>query len=271
MEKTSAPSVWRGLRERVTRLALAPEPLFRAYLLTRTGSLALRQHPQHHVLNRALLAPAEWQQALASVRRLRLQPHEDGPKNWDALGALDAILSELPISAAVLDAGAAAYSPLLPWLYLYGYRDLHGINLVFDRPFAFGPIQYIPGDILRSPYPDARFDAIACLSVIEHGVDQDLFLKEMSRILKPGGLLIVSCDYFAEPTPTAGLTAYGGPVTVFDRTRIGELLRKADAYGLSSTSSVDLECSERVVSWQRLNLAFTFLLLAFRRRADPNR
>jgi SAM-dependent methyltransferase len=267
MEKSLGPSVWRGLRERVARLALAPEPLFRAYLLTRTGSLSRRPRPPPRALNRALRAPAEWQQALASVKQLRLQPHEDGPKNWDALGALDAILSELPISAAVLDAGAAAYSPLLPWLYLYGYRDLHGLNLVFDRPFAFGPIQYLPGDIVRSPYPDARFDAVACLSVIEHGVDEDAFLKEMSRILKPGGLLVVSCDYFAEPTQTAGLTAYGTPVRVFDRARIQKLLDKADAYGLSSTSPVDLECGERVISWRRLNLAFTFLLLAFRRRA----
>jgi SAM-dependent methyltransferase len=166
----------------------------------------------------------------------------------------------------VLDAGAAAYSPLLLWLYLYGYRDLHGINLIFRRPFAFGPIRYVPGDLGTSPYPDARFDAVACLSVLEHGVDEDAFLREMSRVLKPGGRLVVSCDYFSEPTETRGLSAYGGPVRVFDRIQISKLLDKAQTHGLVPTSPIDLDCAGRVIVWKRLNLAFSFLLLAFQKQ-----
>lgn len=257
-----------AVRGRIAERLLAREALFRAYLLTRTGTLGDRPRPPRQALNRPLLAANQWHRALESVKHLRLPPHVDDPKNWDALGALDAILRELPPSAAVLDAGAAAYSPLLSWLYLYGYRDLHGINLVFERPFSFGPIRYLPGDIERTPYSDARFDAITCLSVIEHGVDEDLFLEEAGRILRPGGLLVLSCDYFADPTETRGVSAYGGPVRVFDRAQIHELLQKAESHGLYCTSDVDLECSERVISWKRLNLAFTFLLLAFRRRGQ---
>jgi len=265
-----ASSVLRGFGERVARLALTPELLFRAYLLGRTGTLRIRPRPPRQAVNLPLLSNEAWQRALASVKQLRLAPHDDGPKNWDALACLDSILSELPASAAVLDAGAASYSPLLRWLYLYGYRDLHGINLVFDRPFACGPIRYIPGDILSTPYPDARFDAITCLSVIDHGVDEERFFKEMRRIVKPGGLLLVSCDYFADPTPTTGLTAYGVPVRVFDREQIQAQLRLAQAHGFVPTSTVELDCAERIVSWKRMNIAFTFLLLAFRRSADPS-
>ena len=51
---------------------------------------------------------------------------------------------------AILDAGAEIYSNVLPALFLYGYRDLHGINLGFSDPTRRGPIRYIPGD------PDAH-------------------------------------------------------------------------------------------------------------------
>ena len=78
--------------------------------------------------------------------------------------------------------------------------------------------------------------------------------------------MLLSCDYFSEPTATYGLSAYGGPVRVFDREQIHELLHKAESHGLTCTSGVDLECSERIISWKRLNLAFTFLLLAFRKQ-----
>jgi len=35
----------RGMSQLVTRLALAPEPLFRAYLFSQTGTLRLRSSP----------------------------------------------------------------------------------------------------------------------------------------------------------------------------------------------------------------------------------
>ncbi len=42
------------------------------------------------------------------------------------------------------------------------------------------------------PYPDASFDLVTCTEVIEHLEDFRAALREMSRILKPGGVLIVS-------------------------------------------------------------------------------
>jgi len=70
-----------------------------------------------------------------------------------------------------IDAGAELFSSLLPCLYLYGYTDLHGINLIFKRPERRGSIVYEYGDITNTKFPSEFFDAVACLSVLEHGVN----------------------------------------------------------------------------------------------------
>lgn len=44
----------------------------------------------------------------------------------------------------------------------------------------------------RTPWPDASFDAVVSIEVIEHVEDQFAFLRELARIAKPGGLVVVS-------------------------------------------------------------------------------
>lgn len=258
-------STLREIKKRVRRRLLGSEPTFRLYLAARSGFSSPKQPPVRP-LNAALQSRQQAREAYELVRSLGLPPHEDMPKNWDALGAVSQIVRELPTSATVLDAGAEDYSPILPWLYRYGFRNLHGNNLVFDRAFSFGAIRYVPGDITRSEYPSEHFDAVTCMSVIEHGVDVEAFLRESARILKPSGLLAVSCDYFEQPTDTRGLSAYGTPVKVFDRSEIEGLLATAARLGLEPVGEVDLSCDERAVHWKRLDLSFTFLLLTLRKR-----
>ena len=49
----------------------------------------------------------------------------------------------------------------------------------------------------RCPAADSEFDAVVAADVIEHIVDTDAFLCELSRILRPGGLLIVTTPNLA--------------------------------------------------------------------------
>ncbi len=42
------------------------------------------------------------------------------------------------------------------------------------------------------PFPDHKFDVVICLEVLEHIRNQDNAIKEFKRILKPGGVLLVS-------------------------------------------------------------------------------
>ena len=203
--------------------------------------------------------------AVAECRRLGLPLHHDRPKNWDALGAVSTVLNELGTDVRVIDAGAARYSPVLPWLRLYGVRELIGNNLEFTRVTHHGPVTFEPGDITATHYDTGSFDAVTCMSVIEHGVPLEAFAAESARILRPGGLLIVSTDYDQDPPDTTGKSAYGGPVRIFGPDDIRGFVKTAQANGLSLIGELQLEHPERPVHWKRTGLDYTFIRLAFRR------
>ncbi len=54
---------------------------------------------------------------------------------------------------------------------------------------------YYDGRVL--PFPDASFDAVLCTEVIEHIPDPTESIREMHRVLKPGGLLLVTLPWSA--------------------------------------------------------------------------
>jgi SAM-dependent methyltransferase len=239
---------------------------FRCYLKLVYGARIPEEKPIDKLCNRSLKDCREWHEAVTRIRQLGLVPHRDLPKNWDALEALSIILAETNPRAFVLDAGAELYSPLLPSLFLYGYRNLIGMNIGFDRIIRRGPIHYEPGDLTKTEYTSGTFDAIACLSVIEHGVDLSSYFKEMWRILKPGGVLVTSTDYWPEPIDTSGAIAYGTPVKIFTEREIASMLELSRDCGFEPTGPIDLTARQRAIAWKPLGLEFTFIVFCLRKR-----
>lgn len=226
-----------------------------------------RKLPSTTFENKVLLTSDEWKQSVRSVQNLGLPPHGDDPKNWDSLAALNCILQRTNRNANILDAGAELYSMILNWLFLYGYRNLFGVNLVFEKPIKRGSIRYSYADITASHFEDCTFDAITSLSVIEHGVDLDLYFKEMSRILKLNGILITSTDYFDVPPNTRDKNAYGGPVHIFSKEDVNRALELAGNHGFRLTSLLDLNCDKKAVRWDRLDLEFTYIFFTLEKMA----
>ena len=50
----------------------------------------------------------------------------------------------------------------------------------------------VVGSILDIPFPDNSFDVVISSEVIEHTVDPQRAISEMHRVLKPGGLMVVT-------------------------------------------------------------------------------
>ncbi|WP_353950830.1 class I SAM-dependent methyltransferase [Knoellia sp. S7-12] len=233
-----------------------------------------RQPPTTVPPTDVLRTSAQWQAARDEARRLRLPLHRDLPKNWDALGAVGAVLSLAGAGGAqalnVMDAGSARYSPVLPWLRLYGLGSapgsLLGINLEFGATVHRDGVAFRQGDVTATDLPPASLDAITCMSVIEHGVPLKAFLAESARVLRPGGVLCVSTDFDHDPPDTQGITAYGGPVRIFGPDDIRAFIADAGAEGLELVGDEPgLQHAERPVHWKRTGLDYTFILLTFRR------
>lgn len=101
--------------------------------------------------------------------------------------------------------------------------------------------------------------------MIEHGVDLRSYFREAFRILKPGGVLITSNDYWEIPIDTTGRQMFGAPVRIFSRDEILLAIDLAVKSGLVPTGSIDLSCDQRVVHWAEMDLDYTFLVMCFRK------
>ena len=53
-------------------------------------------------------------------------------------------------------------------------------------------IEFIVGSATAIPLEDKKVDVVVSFETLEHLVEQDLFLTEIKRVLKPGGILIMS-------------------------------------------------------------------------------
>ena len=98
---------------------------------------------------------------------------------------------------------------------------------------------------------------------------QDLKSGMSARVLRCGGVLVISTDYDQEPPDTTGKAAYGVPVHIFGPAEIRALVADAAEAGLDLVGELTDEVlahPERPCHWARVNLDYTFILLTFRRR-----
>ena len=241
--------------------------------LERTQAVAVFETGLRLLQNEALQKKSDIEGATRIVEALGLPSHHDFQKNWDTLKCLAHVLLTTPADQPILDAGSGARGVILRWLHAFGYRNLYACDRIeVDQSLFLEPlkIQFKKQDLANTTYTDGQFAAISCISVIEHGVDLDSFFKEMSRILRPQGRLLISTDYWSEPVDCSGIYPYGrehGEMKIFTAKEAVEFVEVAARYQLMPTFAINLETNEKAVRWNRVDRKYTFLFVALEKTA----
>ncbi len=121
--------------------------------------------------------------------------HEE--RHWWYRGRLRIVLREverlaIPPGARILDAGCGS-GRVLDELARFG--RVSGVDLSSDAVAAAsarGHARVSRAPIEELPFPDSSFHLVTCLDVIEHIRDDRHALRELFRVTRPGGHLLVT-------------------------------------------------------------------------------
>lgn len=107
------------------------------------------------------------------------------------------------IKGTVLDVGAGAVARYRRYFVCERYIQMdiqmkEGIDVV--------------GSVESIPFPDNSFDSIVCTQVLEHVAHPEVAMSELNRVLRPGGVLLLTVpqasELHEEPTDFSRFTKY---------------------------------------------------------------
>lgn len=99
---------------------------------------------------------------------------------------MNELLSNLRSGSRVLDLGARSGS------FETARRDLTIARLDLEVPEPRRGGHYVSGDAARMPFASATFDAVIANHSLEHFVELEATVREIGRVLRPGGALYVA-------------------------------------------------------------------------------
>lgn len=117
---------------------------------------------------------------------------------------LERFLAAAPLRGDVLNAGCGEglYAPLLVGdeITSWTHVDLEVPILLAVRHLGH---QAVGASLTELPFADESFDTILCTEVLEHIDDDERAAKELARVLRPGGAMVMSVPMPPAPADPA--------------------------------------------------------------------
>jgi len=186
----------------------------------------------------------------------------DMVKSWDVLTTINFLEAHVKKDEPVLDIGCYA-SEVIVALHKLGYSNLTGADLNPDlqkMPYQ-DCIRYEISNFMHTKFADASFKAITSISVIEHGFEGTSLLREMSRLLKPGGYFTASVDYWPVKIDTSGTKFFGMDWILFSKDEIAAFVNEAASYGLFPVGTMMYDSKDKVINCGGKGYTFAWLAL----------
>lgn len=186
----------------------------------------------------------------------------DFVKSWDVLETLLFLEAHVQKNEPILDIGCYASEALVA-LHKLGYINLTGVDLnprLQQMPYS-GLIRYETADFMHTRFEDASFAAITAISVIEHGFQAVPLLKEMSRLLKPGGYFVASFDYWPEKIDTTGVKFFDMDWLIFSKQDVGEFVKQAAGHGLVPVGELKYDAKDKAIDCGGKQYTFAWMVL----------
>lgn len=153
-------------------------------------------------------------QRIAADHIASMQPGRDNPfignDLWEQMecSTRDLITRHFPAGSRVLDVGVGLGRVLGP----FAEYERHGIDISFEyltraRTMGFDVAFSRVEDM---PYKEGVFDGVVACDVLEHVFDLNTCCRQILRVLRPGGVLIVRVPYRED------LTAYLDPALPYE-------------------------------------------------------
>lgn len=122
---------------------------------------------------------------------------------WQAVGeAAPQLRGEL------LDVGCGS----MPYRDFFSVERYVGLDIDTPRTRVQGAADHFY-DGSRFPFPDASFDSVLCNQVLEHVFEPDAFIREMHRVLRPEGRVLLTVpfiwDEHEQPHDFARYSSFG--------------------------------------------------------------
>jgi SAM-dependent methyltransferase len=136
-------------------------------------------------------------------------------------------------SGSVLNAGCGNRD-LTEWFTGCGVVEVTSYDIASDLEGA------VTGSLDAMPFEDSRFDTILCNAVLEHVEPVDAVMKELARVLKPGGHAVLAVPFLQPYHPCPG---------DYRRYTRDGLVALGASVGLEAVKSLPVHSAAQSVGW----------------------